>query len=465
MGHPLAWTALLDIGSTYTKGIAVRLDDGQPIVSTQVPSSIAIDVSMGVDRVIEQLTAAAGCEPQESFASSSAQGGLAVVAIGLVPRYTLEAALQAALGAGAKVLNAFGYRLTAADVEDITASRPDVILLCGGTDGGDEESMLSNARRLCEGAPRGTVLVAGNRVATPVAAQMLAAAGWAVEVLPNLLPELNRLNVQPVRDCLRELFLGRITHAKGIDKATEMLDGVVMPTPAAVLAAGELLGGLGELPALLGDLMIVDLGGATTDIVSVVTSDPDENLVRIGLPEPAVKRTVEGDLGLRHNAGTIVDRYGIAGIAERSGLSAEVIREVIGLYEGEPGRLPESNAERSLDRELAAIAIHEATLRHAGVVDEIRVPHQASVFRVTGRDLRKVSTVIGTGGILICRSDTASLLERTAFETARPESLRPMSPVFLVDRHYALYACGLLADRHPEQAGRLAEATLSLTRV
>jgi uncharacterized protein (TIGR01319 family) len=463
----LQWLALLDIGSTYTKAVAVDRESGSVLASLQVPSSVDLDVGMGVDLAMETLSRdVGGADPSGALASSSARGGLGVVAVGLVPRLTVEAARQAALGAGAKLLHAFGHQLTGADLAAIKVADPDIILLCGGTDGGDQANLLWNAGRIAACLPPGpTVVIAGNRSAGEPAAQILDAAGWRSEVLPNVLPEIDTLHVEPVRAALRRIFLDRITRAKGIDAAAAKLGGVVMPTPAAVLAAGELLAGHnGTVPALLGDLVIVDVGGATTDIVSSVEAMiADDHVRRVGLPEPVVKRTVEGDLGLRHNARTIVESHGVQAAIDSSRLRADDVSRLLDAYEAHPARLPVGDDEFAFDAYLARVAIREATLRHAGTMEEVRVPHQRSVFRIDGKDLRPVRFVIGTGGCLTRRPDALQLLEATQAEPDMPESLRPTDVTYLVDRHYALFACGLLADRDPDLARKLGAATLGIT--
>ena len=67
---------------------------------------------------------------------------------------------------------------------------------------------------------------------------------------------------------------------------------------------------------------MVDIGGATTDVHSVGAGTPmRDGVVQYGLPEPFVKRTVEGDLGMRHNARTIAEAGGFSAFADRLGLS------------------------------------------------------------------------------------------------------------------------------------------------
>ena len=55
--------------------------------------------------------------------------------------------------------------------------------------------------------------------------------------------------------------------------------------------------------------MVVDIGGATTDVHSV-TNGSDEIASIQTRPEPFAKRTVEGDLGLYVNAKNLVAMLG-----------------------------------------------------------------------------------------------------------------------------------------------------------
>ena len=95
------------------------------------------------------------------LACSSAAGGLRMVAVGLVRELTLEAARQAALGAGARLVGSFAQRLTRADVNAIVDCRPDIVLLAGGTDGGNSGVIVANARAFAESPLVCPVVVAG----------------------------------------------------------------------------------------------------------------------------------------------------------------------------------------------------------------------------------------------------------------------------------------------------------------
>ncbi len=71
-----------------------------------------------------------------------------MVTIGLIPELSAEAARRAALGAGAKVIKVYSFRLSNKEMKELESSNPDILLLAGGTDGGNREVILDNARML-----------------------------------------------------------------------------------------------------------------------------------------------------------------------------------------------------------------------------------------------------------------------------------------------------------------------------
>jgi uncharacterized protein (TIGR01319 family) len=443
-----AW--LFDIGSTFTKLAVVDLDDLSAGVRVQSPTTVASDVRVGMRRAIAaaELTGAPGFADAElRLASSSAAGGLALVVSGLVPRLSLEAGRIAALGAGAKLVGAWGYRLTPPDVAELERTRPDIVLLTGGTDGGDREVIAHNAKALTRLDRCPTVLVAGNREASDDAAELLAGAGISARVVPNIMPELDRLEVEPVREAIREVFLEEIVQAKGIDRAAELVNGEILPTPSIVLGAVERL----AADLFEGSLMAVEVGGATTNVHSFSPGTPREPAtVRRGFVEPDLKRTVEGDLGVRHNARTIVELSG--------SVEPELLRWVE-LLEADPARLPSSPAERELDLELAGYAMRTAVGRHAGTLKEVVLP-TGPVLVQHGKDLRDVGTLLVTGGSAINAVD-AQRLVRGALRGHDPLTLVPEEPRVLLDRAYGLYAGGLLVEAGlPREAAALVSGGL-----
>jgi uncharacterized protein (TIGR01319 family) len=449
---------LIDFGSTYTKLRAVDLASRRLIGSGQGPSTVTTDINVGMRSALADLERRAGKLPRFRYrlASSSAAGGLRMVTIGLVRELTAAAARQAALGAGAKLVGTFAYRLTHGDLRSIAALAPDIVLLAGGTDGGNMAVVLHNAAALGASALACPIVYAGNRDAADDVRGLLS--NKTLVCTGNVMPEFNVLDIEPARAALRSVFIERIVHAKGIDRAAAEFDAVVMPTPAAVLEGARLLAdGVPGVPGL-GTVLVVDPGGATTDVHSVAPGEPAPGVVPQGLPEPRVKRTVEGDLGMRHNAAAVVEAAGIDAMAADSGLDEKRIRALLGRLKAQD--LPCSAEEEALDRALARAAIGIAVRRHCGTLKTVYTPG-GPVTVQHGKDLRGVGAVIGTGGVLAASADARTLLGRALADAREPLALMPAAPRLLLDREYLLYACGLLQSVDAHAALELALAHLT----
>jgi uncharacterized protein (TIGR01319 family) len=233
-----------------------------------------------------------------------------------------------------------------------------------------------------------------------------------------------------------------------------------MPTPAAVLEGARLLSDGWAGATGLGPLLVVDPGGATTDVHSIADGNPSvAGVIPQGLPEPRVKRTVEGDLGMRHNAATIVEAVGLDAIAADAKLSTSKVSDLLGEITRDVERLPQGADEIAFDQALVCAAVRQAVARHCGTVSTV----YAATGPVTvqhGKDLSALDVVIGTGGALVHSRDPGAVLRRTIASADDPLSLRPRQPKFLLDREYLLYACGLLGSVEPQAAFELALAHL-----
>lgn len=444
---------LIDIGSTYTKVTAVDRRERRVIGTARSFTTVKTDVNEGLANAVHELERQTGRVDYDlKLACSSAAGGLRMIAVGLVPDLTVEAARMAALSAGAKVIRTYSYELSDAETEEIGRLKPDIVLLAGGTDGGNKRVILHNAEKLAGIAGGFPVVVAGNKSACEEARALLEAGGRPAVVCENVMKEFNSLNIEPARAAIREIFLERIVLAKGLTKVRRLIEGIVMPTPAAVLKAVNLLANGAGRPGL-GDLMAVDVGGATTDVYSVAKGLPTKSgVVPRGLPEPVEKRTVEGDLGVRYSAEPLSEAAGMENICRLSGLSrseADACMEKI-------RRSPDITSSRepsvgALDVGLAGMAVRLATRRHAGRIEEHFSPF-GTVYVQRGKDLTGIRKVIGTGGPIIDSISPWSVLNQAKYDPEQGDVLCPKKPEFLVDREYILAAMGLLSDSCPELA-------------
>ena len=451
---------LIDFGSTYTKLTAVDLEEERILGTASAYTTVQTDINEGLQEGLKRLEEKTGkLEFAQCFACSSAAGGLRMATSGLVPELTGEAAKLASLGAGAKVVGVYAFELTEDDLEDIQASKPDIFLLVGGTDGGNTACILHNAKMLATLPAEFPVVIAGNRTAARECKRIME--GWEVYICPNVMPKFGVLQIEPTQKQIREIFLNRIIQAKGLSKVTDLLSDIMMPTPSAVLQAMNLLAQGCEEELGIGDLVAVDVGGATTDVYSIADGMPEHmNTVYKGLPEPYDKRTVEGDIGMRYSIQGIVDAAGLSRISQLSGLSQPRVMQLVEMLKGNTERLPDGDPElEALDYALASMATQEAVRRHAGTIEETYTL-MGLTYVQSGKNLTKVKNLVVTGGSLIHAKRTPEIAAHALYCPSQPASLRPKEADVWVDRSYILAAMGLLSSHYPAAALRIMKKEL-----
>ena len=451
---------LIDFGSTYTKLTAVDVESETVLGTASAYTTVQTDINDGLTEGLKKLEAITGkISYSETYACSSAAGGLRMITSGLVPELTGEAAKLASLGAGAKVIGIYAFQLTEDDIEEIRDQKPDIFLLVGGTDGGNTECILHNAKMLATLEPRFPIVIAGNRTAARQCQRILE--GHEVYVCPNVMPKFGVLQIEPTQKQIREIFLNRIIQAKGLSKAAELLSDIMMPTPSAVMAAMELLSEGCEGESGIGELIAVDVGGATTDIYSMADGMPEGmNTVYKGIPEPFAKRTVEGDIGMRYSVHGILEAAGVDRISKISGIRRGRVEELVGWLREHTDSVPDGNEElERLDHALAAMAIETAVARHAGTMEETYTM-MGLTYVQTGKNLTHVKQIVVTGGSLIHTKNTAEIAKYAQYSPAHPMSLRPKNADIWVDRSYILAAMGLLSKHYPQVALRIMKKEL-----
>jgi uncharacterized protein (TIGR01319 family) len=434
----------VDFGSTFTKALLVDLAEGQIAASAEHRTTIETDVLDGYDACLASLQEQ---DPRaaeaRTLACSSAGGGLRIAVVGNEELVTAEAGRRVALSSGGKVVAVFAAG-RGDDLGEIPASEPDVVLLTGGTDAGNPEPMLGAARELAV-VWKGPVVVAGDVEAQDAVVEILA--GLPVVVAPNIVPRIGVLVPEGARAAIREQFLTHVIGGKHLSSRDYFLAMIQGATPDVVLTGVELLA------EAAGDTVVVDIGGATTDVHSVVALDPeDAGLSREVVASTPVTRTVEGDLGMRWSAVTTVEAAGRDDLAE-----AAVRRR------DDVGFIPESDAECDLDEDIARAAVGLALRRHAGR-SRVVVSPEGRVVERTGKDLREADLLVGSGGVL--RHGRPGVADRVfAGSVGEVEGgwQLPQGARLTVDHQYVLAAAGLLAVEHRDAAfrvvGRLAGPT------
>ena len=446
----------VDFGSTFTKVTAIDGAEARILGTAGAFTTIATDVMEGFTEALRSLHAQIGEFRYDTLlCCSSAAGGLAMVAVGLVPDLTAKAARMAAEGAGAKVIKTYSYELSAEEQREIHAINPDIVLLCGGTDGGNHEVITANARLLAEIDRPFSIIVAGNKSANRELEKDLLASGKRYVITKNVMPAFGRLDIKPAQSCIRDIFIERIIDAKGLSRIQEMTEFPIIPTPLAVLIGCELLSIGTKASSGIGDFMAVDMGGATTDVYSMAKGDPTvENVVLKGLPEPYAKRTVEGDLGMRYSLGFLLEAVGAEDVAETAGVDPTDVEAWVAKCTASPETIaPESSTERRIDETLARCGIAEAVRRHCGVMERAYTP-MGEIFVLSGKDMSATQSVIGVGGVLKNSARPARILAGAAAtpRTMAAGSMVPASPGYMLDKRYIFSAMGLLSQVDPETA-------------
>ncbi len=437
-----------DVGSTYTKVAVVDVATGRLVATAAHPTTIATDVLDGLAAALDAVAVAVpDADLSDVRLCSSAGGGLRLAVVGYESLVTAEAGHRVGLSAGARVVHVATGKLTTAAIGDLRAARPDVILLVGGTDGGDAEVLLHNAGRLASARVRVPIVVAGNADARDEVCALLDARGARFVATDNVLPRIGVLNPVPARAAIRSVFLTHVIGGKKLSRGRLggrlFVDLVRGATPDLVLTGVEALADdLGQ------DLVVVDIGGATTDVYSVLTPDPEQ----FTGPRAEVagtlwrSRTVEGDLGMRWSAAGVVaaaavERVPVSPLPVDEGLPAAASRRA-----ADPAFLPATDMERAEDLRIAELAAIVALRRHA----------RGEPGGAPRKDLRDVRLVIGSGGVLRHAepAGAASVLAGPLHDLAGGWPL-PRHADTVVDVAYVLAAAGLLAGDFPDASRQL----------
>jgi len=445
-----------EIGSTVTKVNAFALASKPKLLAhgESATTVSAGDVTLGLQAALADLEAHLGKKGHgqpESYhdvpmcASSSAAGGLRMTVHGLVRDMTVRAAREAALGAGAVLHLVTAGKLTPDNLNSVKEINPNIILITGGVENGERKTAVYNARKLAGLGLHAPVVYAGNSVTGPEVARAFDGISQRIRVVENVYPRLDELNIEPTRRVIQEVFNEHITIAPGMQDISQMVVGKIMPTPGAVMEAAKLLADD------IGDLIVIDMGGATTDVHSV-TSGAEEVSKILLAPEPEAKRTVEGDLGLFVSASNVVDMIGKETLASELGFAIDDLPK-----NAIPGSPHESKFTRRLAQEIISVAIS----RHVGIIKHLYGP-TGRITVAEGKDLSQVKWIIGTGGFFTHHPKVEAILRTIRAKERGIDLLPPASAKILIDRDYIMSSAGVLAEKSPIEALTILKQSLGL---
>ncbi len=449
-----------EIGSTTTVVNAFKdLDSEKPIfwAQGQAPTSVLEgDVRIGLQGAIDDLKAKMGIdelEYDEMLATSSAAGGLKMTVHGLVYDMTAKAAREAALGAGGIIHNITVGRLRRTDLAKIKEINPNLILIAGGVDFGERDTAIYNAEMIRSMGLKTPVVYAGN-IENQEEMKLIfdEESGQRLYLVDNVYPKIDTLNVEPCRKVIQDAFEDNITKAPGMEHVRDMVNGPIIPTPGAVMECTKLL------YDCLGEVMTIDVGGATTDVHAV--SEDSEAIARVLVaPEPKAKRTVEGDLGLYVNRYKVIESIGEEKLRKECDEKLHIdLDDTLSTYVA----IPKKENEFKLVERLCQEATLKAVERHAGSIRYVYGPSGRTTV-AEGKDLTQIKYIVGTGGALTRLPHRVEIMEMIAKDNETGMKLYPSDAAkILVDNYYIMASLGVLSKTHRQGAIKLLGQSLGI---
>jgi uncharacterized protein (TIGR01319 family) len=465
-----------DCGSTTTKAILIEKGpDGYRLVTRgEAPTTVEApfeDVTRGVlnavreveelrgrklldgDRIVSPQTGDEGVDLYLS--TSSAGGGLQMMVSGLVLQMTGESAQRAALGAGAIVMDVIALndgRRPYEKIRRLRQLRPDMILLSGGTDGGDVKRVAEMAEILVAADPKARlgagyelpVIYAGNKDAAPIVESCLGGK-TALLIVPNLRPSLERENLKPARDAIHDLFMEHVmAHAPGYKKLMSWSPVPIMPTPGAVGLIIEKVAKRDQI-AVVG----VDIGGATTDVFSVF--------------QEVFNRTVSANLGMSYSVSNVMAEAGIENILRWVPFDVDEVelRNRIKNKMIRPTTIPQSLEDLVIEQAIAREALRLAFEQHKALAVGLKgVQTERTISDIVNQsesggtlvNLVDLGLLVGSGGVLshAPRRVQAAMMMNDAF---LPEGLTHLA----VDSIFMAPQLGVLSTVHEAAATEVFE--------
>ncbi len=438
---------VIEIGSTITKVNAFGgFDQSEPCHLGQGSSltTVDTDIMLGVNLAVEDLHQRLGRQLTigQRLANSSAAGGLKMTVHGLTKDMTARAAKEASLGAGAVVRYLTAGKITDRDLKQIEKTQPNLLLLSGGVDYGESDITLQNAEQLKKLNLPIPLLYAGNCILADEIRAIFSSTQFKLYIADNVFPAVDQFNILPARHIIQKIFQEHIIHAKGMSRLQETIISPIIPTPLAVLRITEALA-----ESDMDDILVIDVGGATTDIHSVTEGEP-ANIRFLASPEPRSKRTVEGDLGVYINAENVKTIFDESNPYDTNPYDLTLLKP-----------MPSSENEIYLSRSLTEKAVRIAVRRHAGRF-ATNISLSDTNKTLSGKDLTAIKHIIGTGGALTRLEKGKEILEEVKSKNARKIALPPPTAQTYIDQRYIFSSCGTLIDYAPDIACKLAKKSI-----
>jgi hypothetical protein len=367
---------LVDIDHNITRAILIQDQTITGIAKTQTTvEEPTLDVTKGVAEAINQIEKQKGLNILQGnkitpdiklLCSSNASGGLHMIITGVIGNISGESAQRAALGAGALLIDQFSKDDDRPIYKKIAAMRrtkPDILLMSGGTDGGATSQVIEMAEIIKDSdiKPRFgqeyslPVIYAGNVSVQEQVERVLGEDGYALKMVENVRPLINKENLGPARESIYDAYMEHvIIHSPGYPELALWTDERIVPSQAMV---GRMLYEYAEQTGV--NLIAADIGGDTTDIYSVYNG--------------VFNRSLNAGIGLTYGISNIVKEAKIDKVLRwlPSMMDERSVRNIIGNMMVKPHQ-DLSSEEKQIQSAIAREAIRMGVDNHKVIASRLK---------------------------------------------------------------------------------------------
>jgi len=444
----------IEVGAAVTRAVLFDVVEGQYrfVAVGQAPTTAEApfkDVGIGVREAIDSLQGVTGSRllspdrnlitPAQSdgsgvdavVATISAGPAVKTVIVGLLSDVSLQSARRLAESTYSRVVDSIDItdqRKPEQQLDGIVRSRPDMVILTGGTDGGASRSilkMLESVGLACYLMPmekRPMVLYAGNQKLANDVQELLGGHSGKLEISYNVRPSLETEDLGPASRELAGLVTKlRQRQIKGVDELYMWTAGNILPT---AYAQGRMIRFLSRLYESSRGLLSVNVGASATSVAAGFAGE----LTLGTYPQ----------FGLGESLGGLLQYTELEEITRWLPLdiSPNIVREYLSQKSLYPGALPATRDEQAISQALARQALYLA-------VRALQKDFPASVRSAKPDLMPPLDLILAGGGVI---SDGASLGQSLLLllDAIQPVGIMPI----LIDQNNLLPLLGVAGERN-----------------
>ena len=444
----------IDVGTAVTRALLFDVVEGvyRFVASGQAPSTAEApfrDIGIGIREAITNLQTVIGSQllgngnglispsqPDGSgvdavIATVSAGPVVKTVVVGLLSDVSLQSARRLAETTYSRVvetLDLSDHRKPEQQLDAIVRSRPDLVLLAGGTDGGASRSiqkMLEAVGLACYLMPmekRPMVLYAGNQKLAGEVQEMLGGHVGKLQISSNIRPSIETEDLAPATHELASLVVKlRERQLKGMDELNTWTAGNILPTAHA---HGRMIRFLSKLYESTRGLLSVNVGASSTVVTAGFAGD--------------LTQGVYPQFGLGESLTSLLQYTDLEGIMRWLPLDIApgTVREYLFQKPFYPSAIPATKDEYAIMQAIARQVLYlSVRTARKNFPDNVRS---------TGSDVMPpLDLILGGGGVI---SDGASLGQSLLLllDAIQPVGIMPI----LLDQNNLLPSLGVAATRN-----------------